>query len=97
MTMKCRMAKLKVYSVSGPAWQPVKNGKPYNRWVGTIQFTDPLKVMFGFRYFLIVSSRNKDLVAEKLDKFIIGEIVNVPKNNLILPNFGGKNEIQTSR
>lgn len=89
--------KLKVYSVSNPAWQPVKNGKAYNKWVGTIQFTDPLKVMFGFRYSLVIASHSKEILSEKLEQFYIGQIVNVPKSSLTLPKFGGNNEIQTIR
>lgn len=34
--MKERKVNLTVYSVSGPSFQPVKDGKPYNKYVGTI-------------------------------------------------------------
>lgn len=74
--------KMKVYSTSGPAWQPVKNGQAYNKWVGTIQFTDTEHVCFGHRFTATVSGKTKEEVIEKLDKFHIGDVVNVSPNRL---------------
>lgn len=75
----------RVYSVSGPAWQPVKDGKPYNKWVGTVQFSDVERVMFGKRYYMIVAMNNKEAVEHVLDKYMIGEIVTVADDKLTSP------------
>ena len=80
--------KLRVYSTSGPAWQPVKNGQPFNRWVGTIQFSDVERVMFGKRYFATVSGKTREEVLKKLDKYYIGEVVNLNPAKL-RGHFGG--------
>ena len=77
--------KVRVYATSGPAWQPVKDGKPYNKWVGTIQFSDVERVMFGRRYAITVESDNKDVVSKKLDKYRIGEILEISDNTIIKP------------
>lgn len=74
--------KLRVYSTSGPSWQPVKNGKPYNKFVGTIQFSDVERVMFGKRYNATVSGDTREQVIEKLDKYYIGEIVDINPEKL---------------
>lgn len=77
--------RVKVYSVSGPAWQPVKDGKPYNKWVGTIQFSDVERVMFGKRYYMIVAMNSKEAVEHVPDKYMIGEIVTVSDDKLTSP------------
>lgn len=77
--------KLRVYASSGPAWQPVKDGKPYNKWVGTIQFSDVEKVMFGRRYAISIADDDKDVVSKKLDKYLIGEVVEIADNSIIKP------------
>ena len=81
--------KLRVYAVSGPSWQPVKDGKPYNKWVGTIQYSDVSRVMFGRRYSAIISGDTKQEVENKLVSFHIGDIVSVPAKNLFGLNPGG--------
>ena len=74
--------KLRVYSTSGPSWQIIKNGKPYNKWVGTIQFSDVERVMFGKRYTATVCGDSRQDVIDKLDRYYIGEIVNVNPEKL---------------
>ena len=81
--------RVKVYSISGPAWQPVKNGKAYNKWVGTVQFSDATLVMFGRRYFMTIADKSKQIVENKLNQFIIGTTMRVPRNVLIIPNVKG--------
>lgn len=83
--------KLRVYSSSGPACQPVKNGQPYNKWVGTIQFSDVERVMFGKRYTITVCADTKEKVIAMLDKYSIGQIVNVNPNKLKGTCKGGNN------
>lgn len=77
--------KVRVYATSGPAWQPVKDGKPFNKWGGTVQFSDVERVMFGKRYYLLIAESSKDAVNAILDRYAIGEIVNVPENKLTNP------------
>lgn len=74
--------KLRVYSTSGPAWQPVKNGQAYNKWVGTVQFTDTEHVYLGHKLTATVSGKTKEEVIEKLDKFHMGEVMNINPNRL---------------
>lgn len=74
--------KVRVYSTSGPSWQPVKNGQPYNKWVGTIQFSDVERVMFGRRYTATVCGASKQDVTNKLDRYLIGEVVDVNPDKL---------------
>ena len=64
---------LRVYAVSGPSWQPVKDGKPYNKWVGTIQYSDVERVMFGRRYSMVISDCDKNKVDKILNSHVIGE------------------------
>ena len=77
--------RVKVYSTSGPSWQPVKNGKRYNKWVGTVQFTDPVFVIFGRHYFMTIADTDKRVVEDKLSQFIIGQIMEVPKSMITMP------------
>lgn len=77
--------KLRVYATSGPAWQPVKDGKAFNKWVGTIQFSDVEHVMFGRRYYMLLAEKDKEKVIKTLDRYMIGEIVDVPENKLTNP------------
>lgn len=74
--------KVRVYSTSGPSWQPIKNGQPYNKWVGTIQFSDVERVMFGKRYTATVCGSTKQEVIDRLDRYHIGEIVNINPEKL---------------
>ena len=77
--------KLRVYATSGPAWQPLKNGQPYNKWVGTIQFTEEHRVRFGTHFFMLIASEDKEKVSAQLDKYRLGEIVSAPEEKLTLP------------
>lgn len=84
--------KLRVYSTSGPSWQPIKNGKPYNKWVGTIQYSDIERVMFGKKYTETVVGNSKEDVEKKLDKCIIGEVIALNPSRLdAQPIIGGNN------
>lgn len=84
--------KLRVYSTSGPSWQPVKDGKQYNKWVGTIQYSDAEHVMFGKRYTETVVGDSKEDVETKLDRYMIGEIVEInPARLNAQPVIGGNN------
>ncbi len=88
--------KVRVYSTSGPSWQPIKDGKRYNRWVGTIQFSDVEHVLFGKRYTATVSGFTKEDVEAQLARYQFGSVVSVPTNKLhgFFPgNAGGKYEI----
>lgn len=76
---------LRVYNTSGPAWQPVKDGKEFNKWVGTVQFSDVERVMFGKRYYMLITESSKEAVNAILDRYAIGEIVNVPESKLTAP------------
>lgn len=69
--------KVRVYSVSGPSWQSVKNGKPYNKWVGTLQFSNVEHVIFGRRYIATICGSKKEEVAKRLEHYRIGEVVDV--------------------
>ena len=80
--------KLRVYNTSGPAWQPIKNGQPYNKWVGTIDFTEEHRVRFSGHYQMVVASTDKDKVYEMLERFHLGEVVSVPEERLIKPYRG---------
>jgi hypothetical protein len=94
--MKEEKVKLRVYSTSGPAWQPVKDGQPYNRWVGTIQYSNVERVIFGQRYTVTVVGDTKEEVEKQLDKYIIGEVVDVPVNSINpQPIIGGRNASTT--
>lgn len=77
--------KMRVHAVSNPAWQPVKNGQPYNKWTATIQLTNPHKILFGFRYYLVIADKDKEKVEKRLSDFLVGQIVSVPRNRLIMP------------
>lgn len=77
--------KLRVYATSGPAWQPVKDGKEFNKWVGTIQFSDVERVMFGKRYYMLLAETDKEKVIKTLDRYAIGEIVDIPEEKLTAP------------
>lgn len=77
--------KVRVHNISGPAWQPVKDGKPYNKYVGTVELTDAEHVMFGRRYYMVIANESKEQVEKNLDKYLIGEIINVPEDKLIAP------------
>lgn len=77
--------KVRVYATSGPAWQPVKDGKPFNKWVGTVQFSDVERVMFGRRYAITVENEDKAVVEDYLNKYLIGEVVEVADNAIIKP------------
>lgn len=77
-----RALKLRVYSTSGPSWQPVKNGQPYKKWVGTIQFSDVEHVFLGHRFTATVVGDTKEQVVEQLNKYKWGEIVKVDPRRL---------------
>lgn len=83
--------KLRVYSVSGPSWQIIKNGKPYNKWVGVIQYTDVNHTVFGRRYYTTISGFTKGEVESKLTIFHIGDVVSIPAKNVCCLNIGGIN------
>lgn len=89
--------KLRVYSVSGPSWQPVKNGQRYNKWVGTVQFSDVERVLFGKRYVATITGNSEQEVFNKLDRYIVGKVMNIDPNKIHIPykpmNKGGANEI----
>lgn len=74
--------KLRIYSVSGPSWQPVKNGQPYNKWVGTVQFSAVERVFLGHRFTATVVGNTKEDVAQKLEKYTWGEIMNISPSRL---------------
>lgn len=69
--------KLRVYSLSGPAWQPLKNGKPYNKWVGTIHLSDAEHPMFGKRYFMGIAADSPARIESVLKHYVIGFVYNV--------------------
>lgn len=84
--------KLRVYSTSGPAWQPVKNGQPYNKWVGTVQFSAAERVFLGHRFTATVVGDTKESVARKLDKYHWGEVMEINPSKLNPdPIIGGNN------
>lgn len=89
--------KMRVYSTSGPAWQPIKNGQAYNKWVGTVQFTDVERVFLGHRFTATVSGKTKEEVIEKLDKFRMGDVVNINPNRLNQDPSIGANHASTAR
>lgn len=74
--------KLRVYTTSGPSWQPVKDGQPYNKWVGTVQFSAVERVFLGHRFTATVVGNSKEEVVRKLDKYIWGEIMEVSPSKL---------------
>lgn len=83
--------KLRVYSMSGPSWQPVKDGKPYNKWVGTIQYSDVERVMFSKRLTQTVVGDTKEDVEKQLDQHQWGEIIEIDPSKLnAQPIIGGR-------
>ena len=83
--------KLRVYSTSGPSWQPVKNGQPYNKWVGTIQFSDVERVFLGHRFTATVVGDTKEDAEKQLDQYQWGEIIEIDPSKLnAQPIIGGE-------
>lgn len=80
--MKEGKVKLRVYATSGPAWQPVKNGQPYNKWVGTVQFSSVERVFLGHRFTATIVGDTKEDVAQQLDKYQWGEVMQISPSRL---------------
>lgn len=88
---------LRVYSTSGPSWQPIKNGKPFNKWVGTIMYSDVERVRFSKRYTETIVGDTKDEVEEKLCNKTMGEFVEVDTRKINKPAIIGGNNANTTR
>lgn len=80
--------KLRVHSTSGPAWQPVKNGQPYNKWVATVLFACTEQYSFGRKYTATITGTTREEIIDKLDKYNVGSVINVNPNKLH-KRFGG--------
>lgn len=78
------MMNLIVYSISGPAFQPVKDGKPYNKYVATIQFSD--RDRYGCRWYKILSGDTAADVERQMDKYMVGAPMRVSEKEVFVPN-----------
>lgn len=92
-----RALKLRVYSTSGPSWQPVKNGQPYNKWVGTIQFSDVEHVFLGHRFSATVVGDTKEEAEKQLDQYQWGEIIEIDPSKLNADPILGGSHANTTR
>lgn len=62
-----------MHYASGPSFQGIKNGQPYNKWVGTITLVgNDLKTRCK-KYFWEVSGDTPEEVEAMLTKYRIGE------------------------
>lgn len=89
--------KLRVYSTSGPAWQPVKNGKRYDKWVGTVQFSAVERVFLGHRFTATVVGDTKEEVAQQLDQYQWGEVMEINPSRLNPDPVIGASHASTTR
>lgn len=95
--MKERKVRLRIYATSGPAWQPVKNGQRYDKWVGTIQYSNVDRVMFGQRYTATVVGDTKEDVESQLNKYMIGEVIEIYPSKLNPQPIIGGDHASTTR
>lgn len=95
--MKEEKVVLRVYSTSGPAWQPIKNGQPYNKWVGTVQFSGVERVFLGRRYTITVTGDTADEVESQLNNYMIGEVIEINPKQLNPDPIIGGNHAGTTR
>lgn len=73
---------MKIYKVSTPAFQIVKDGKPFNKWVGYIWLSSIVQGQGRLKRTITVYGKTAEECEKKLDGYCWGELVDVDENAL---------------
>lgn len=74
--------KLKVQFTSGPSHQTYANGKPCDRYCGTVYFTGAAYACGWMRFTMQVYGDTAKQVEKRLREFDWGDVVDIPENQL---------------
>ena len=74
--------KLKVQFTSGPSHQTYANGKPCDRYVGTVYLTNAAYACGWQRFTKQIIGKTEDAVKKALDKYHWESIVEIPESEL---------------
>lgn len=74
--------KLKVQWTSGPSHQTYVNGKPCDRYTGTVYFTSAAYACGWMRLTMQVYGKTANAVEKLLEKYQCGDIVDIPEDQL---------------
>lgn len=74
--------KLKVQWTSGPSHQTYANGKPCDRYCGTVYFTGAAYACGWMRFTMQVYGDTAKQVEKRLREFDWGDVVDIPEDQL---------------
>lgn len=74
--------KLKVQFTSGPSHQTYANGKPCDRYCGTVYFTGAAYACGWMRFTMQVYGDTAKQVEKRLREFDWGDVVDIPEDQL---------------